>query len=115
MSQRIDQLWAQALDAAVPETYTQLSHSQVLKVKQVFADMIVSEAIAVVQRRFMGDLNREDMEIRRCVEDVKKHFGVEESSAQPEQEAAAFIAVENKKTASRYGYVPKLHPSEWKD
>lgn len=43
-----------------------------------FAELIVAEAIAVVQRRFMGDLNREDMEVRRCVEDVKKHFGVEE-------------------------------------
>jgi hypothetical protein len=25
----------------------------------------------------MGDLNREDMEVRRCITDVKKHFGVE--------------------------------------
>jgi len=40
--------------------------------------LIVEEAIAVVQKRFMGDLNREDMEVRRCVEDVKKHFGVTE-------------------------------------
>ena len=43
-----------------------------------FAKLIVAETIAVVQKRFMGDLNREDMEVRRCVEDVKKHFGVEE-------------------------------------
>ena len=42
-----------------------------------FADFIVAEAIAVVQKRFMGDLNREDMEVRRCVDDLKKHFGVE--------------------------------------
>ena len=46
---------------------------------------------------------------------IRKHFGVEESRTQPDQEAAAFIAAENKKVASRYGYVPKLHPSEWKD
>jgi len=43
-----------------------------------FAKLIVAEAIGVVQKRFMGDLNREDMEVRQCVEDVKKHFGVEE-------------------------------------
>ena len=43
-----------------------------------FADFIIAEAIAVVQKRFMGDLNREDMEVRRCVDDLKKHFGVEE-------------------------------------
>ncbi len=77
MNELIDQLWGQALDQAVPETYSQLSHSQVLKVKQVFAELIVQEAIDVLQKRFMGDLNREDMEVRRCVEDVKKHFGVE--------------------------------------
>ena len=33
---------------------------------QKFAELIVEEAIAVVQKRFMGDLNREDMEVRRC-------------------------------------------------
>jgi hypothetical protein len=42
-----------------------------------FAELMVSESIAVVQRRFMGDLNREDMEVRRCVADLQKHFGVE--------------------------------------
>jgi hypothetical protein len=50
----------------------------VLKIKQVFADMIVAECTDVLNRRFMGDLNREDQEVRRCIADVKKHFGVEE-------------------------------------
>ena len=45
MNERIDQLWGQALDRAVPETYTRLSYSQVLKVKQVFAELIVQECI----------------------------------------------------------------------
>lgn len=44
---------------------------------QKFAELMAREAIAVVQKRFMGDFNREDMEIRRCVADLKKHFGVE--------------------------------------
>lgn len=43
-----------------------------------FANLIVSESINVVNRRYMGDNNREDFEVRRCVEDLKKHFGVEE-------------------------------------
>ena len=43
MNERINQLWGQALDAAVPETYTELSYSQVLKIKQVFAELIVRE------------------------------------------------------------------------
>ena len=77
MNQRIDQLWGQALDTAVPETYTQLSHSQVLKIKQVFAKLILQECIATVKKRYMGDNNREDMEVRRCVADIQTHFGVE--------------------------------------
>jgi hypothetical protein len=54
-------------------------------------------------------------ELDKFMAQFDQHFGVEETSAQAEQEAAAFIAAENKKVASRYGYVPKLHPSEWKD
>jgi hypothetical protein len=42
-----------------------------------FAELILKETISVLQKRFMGDLNREDMEVRRCIADVKKHFGVE--------------------------------------
>jgi len=42
-----------------------------------FAELILKETISVLQKRFMGDLNREDMEVRRCIEDVKKHFGIE--------------------------------------
>jgi hypothetical protein len=42
-----------------------------------FAELIVQECIDTVKKRFMGDLNREDMEVKRCIEDLKKHFGVE--------------------------------------
>jgi hypothetical protein len=44
---------------------------------QKFAELIVSDSISVIQSRFMGDLNREDMEVRRIIEDIQKHFGVE--------------------------------------
>jgi hypothetical protein len=43
-----------------------------------FAELIVKEAIGVLQKRFMGDLNREDMEVRRCADAIKQHFGVEQ-------------------------------------
>ena len=59
MNERIDQLWGQALDLAVPETYTKLSYSQVLKIKQVFAELIVQECIAA------------------AVKTIKEHYGVE--------------------------------------
>ena len=42
-----------------------------------FAELIVKECVDVLNRRFMGDMNREDLEVRRCIADVKQHFGVE--------------------------------------
>ena len=68
MNERIDQLWGQALDAAVPETYTRLSYSQVLKVKQVFAELIVRECALVVHKK-TGP---------KSALNVLEHFGVEE-------------------------------------
>jgi hypothetical protein len=47
-------------------------------IPEKFAELIVRECIDTLNKRFMGDLNREDMEVRRCIEDVKKHFGIEE-------------------------------------
>jgi hypothetical protein len=44
--------------------------------QEKFAQLIVADAINTVEKRFMGDLNREDMEVRRCVEALKNHFGV---------------------------------------
>jgi hypothetical protein len=40
------------------------------------AEMMVRESIDVVQQRYMGDNNREDMEVRRCVRDLKAKLGV---------------------------------------
>lgn len=39
-----------------------------------FGELIVSECIKVVSKRYMGDNNREDMEVRRCIEDLQQHF-----------------------------------------
>jgi hypothetical protein len=44
--------------------------------QEKFAELIVKECVDVLNKRFMGDLNREDMEVRQCIADVKKHFGV---------------------------------------
>ena len=43
-----------------------------------FAELILKETISVLQKRFMGDLNREDMEVRRCIADIQKHFGIKQ-------------------------------------
>ena len=80
MNQRIDQLWAQALDAAVPETYTQLSHSQVLKIKQVFAKLIVRECVQSIEKTIETncDTDSEKMGCEFAITDLLEHFGVEE-------------------------------------
>ena len=43
-----------------------------------FAELIVRDCVNVLNKRYMGDNNREDMEVRRCIEDVTRHFGVEQ-------------------------------------
>jgi hypothetical protein len=74
MTQRIDQLWGQALDLTVPETYTQLSHSQVLKIKQVFAELIVKECASRVD-----NILREKKDGGGTMGDeIREHFGVEQ-------------------------------------
>ena len=80
MNERIKQLAEQAGIAIWGDAVYMYNPKDTLDstVMTKFAESIVQEAIGVLQKRFMGDLNREDMEVRRCVEDVKKHFGVEQ-------------------------------------
>ena len=40
-----------------------------------FAELIVKECVDTLEKRFMGDLNREDQEVRRCIDALKQHFG----------------------------------------
>jgi hypothetical protein len=77
MNDRIDQLWGQALDQAVPETYSRLSYSQVLEVKQVFAELIVQESISALEEKIHRSIDHEGDEIWADLI-LKEHFGVEE-------------------------------------
>jgi hypothetical protein len=73
MSKRIDELWGQALDQAVPDTYSSLSWTQVEKIKAVFAELIVRECAGIVQP-YMSRWEEDcDLVIK-----IKEHFGVEE-------------------------------------
>lgn len=64
------------VDLETPRHYFIHGHADLEEVEK-FAESIVKEAIWIVSKRYMGDNNREDMEVRRCVEDLKKHFGIE--------------------------------------
>ena len=44
---------------------------------QNLVQLIAQECVSVLDKRFMGDLNREDMEVRRCIEAVRTHFGID--------------------------------------
>ena len=70
----IDKLWGEALDQAVPDTYSSLSWTQVEKVKTVFAQLIVKECAGIAC---------EHMELNEGTDynigsKIKQHFGVEE-------------------------------------
>lgn len=76
MNERIKQLAVAAAPAnsSIPHSEWNIPKEFIEK----FAELIVNDCITTLNKRFMGDLNREDMEVRRCIEDVKKHFGVKE-------------------------------------
>ena len=81
-----------------------------------FAELIVRECLAQVARvdDMLEDNSAQKAAVAWVASSIADHFGVK-SQARFDQEAAEFIATEDKKVASRYGYFPKLHPSEWQD
>ena len=74
MNKRIEELARQATKDV--ETRPDTGICSMEKYNARFAELIVQECIGVLNKRYMGDNNREDFEVRRCVEDLKKHFGV---------------------------------------
>jgi hypothetical protein len=70
MNELINELFGQALDEAVPETWTTLDNAQVLRLKEKFAELIVRECLNNMENCY-GDL---DFAIWK----TKKYFGVEE-------------------------------------
>ena len=65
MNERINKLFGQALDDAVPETWTTLDTDQLSRLKEKFAELIIRECAAIALR--------EDHEPSEC---ILKHFGV---------------------------------------
>ena len=75
MSKRIDELWGEALDKAVPDTYSSLTWTQVEKIKQEFAMLIVGECIEVFSKDLPEDSGKM-LEVVNRVCNVADHFGV---------------------------------------
>lgn len=70
MNERIEELFGQALDQAVPETWTMLTPVQLSKLKDRFAELIVLECAAHLHRRGVEGFGI--LEERS----LKEHFGV---------------------------------------
>jgi len=70
MNERTKELFNKALDQAVPETWTTLSHEQMMKLSGVFAELIVKECADIGERYADGNY-----EVRN---QIMAHFGVEE-------------------------------------
>ena len=71
MNERYLELWAKAVDAAVPETYTSLSRGQIQKIKLAFAELIVAECAEIADAPT-------SQPYESYGEKIKQHFGVAE-------------------------------------
>lgn len=67
MNSQINKLFAQALDQAVPETWTALTPEQLAKVADKFAELLVRECADIAA----------DMSALDIYEEIREHFGVE--------------------------------------
>lgn len=70
MNEHTKKLLDQALDQAVPETWTRLSHEQMIKLSTVFAELIVRECADIGERYADGNYE--------VYNQILEHFGVEE-------------------------------------
>ena len=52
-------------------------HGYTFEQMREFAELLIQECIITIKKRYMGDNNREDMEVLRCVSELKNRFGVE--------------------------------------
>lgn len=61
--EQIDILWQTAMTTAVKagEIFTRYE----------FANLVLEEAAKAIEGRYMGDNNREDMEVKRCADAIR--------------------------------------------
>jgi hypothetical protein len=69
MNTHIKKLFDRALDQAVPETWTQLSHEQMTELASVFADIMVQDNIQTLRGNGYDDA-------AQVLQDI--HFGIED-------------------------------------
>ena len=75
MNERIEELFGQALDQAVPETWTTLTPAQLSKLKDKFAELIVRECAGIYDKIDNGNLHMGTDDYLEALD--KTFFGVE--------------------------------------
>ena len=71
MNEQINKLFGQALDEAVPETWTTLDADQLSRLKEKFAQLIVPECVGIADH---SNVTGKSI----IGERIKQHFGVKE-------------------------------------
>ena len=86
MNEHIKKLFDKALDQAVPETWTTLSHEQMARLSSVFADLLIQECARVARATPCPYLDEElrqrlghtwDMASLAAGQEIVTHFEVE--------------------------------------
>jgi hypothetical protein len=74
MSKKINELFGQALDKAVPETWTNLTPVQLFKLKEVFAEIIIQECSDVILSLYHKTPLEYAGVLITAESDIAKHF-----------------------------------------
>jgi len=85
MNERIEKLFGQALDQAVPETWTMLTPAQLSKLKDKFAELLIQECLTFVRPSSYFQAYPENMIggedgvklLQTITNQIEEHFGVE--------------------------------------
>lgn len=77
MNERINQLFGQALDQAVPETWTTLTPAQISLVKEKFAELIVRECADQCDLLLDHNINSDWARgTHACASHLRKYWGL---------------------------------------
>jgi hypothetical protein len=72
MNERIKELAEEALDKSVPETWSTLTHEQLSRFQEKFAELIIAECCVALHPMLRDMISR-----TQGVDLIVKHFGVE--------------------------------------
>jgi len=100
MNEHIKKLLDKALDQAVPETWTQLSHEQMTRLSNVFAELIIRECC-----RALNPMLRDMISRGQGVDLIKLHFGMNPNEITTAMLDTAIDQIEKQLAEQKPGWV----------